>query len=348
MRTVLSTITEEHIQAFLDDAESHGVVEESALDALAVEHDLDDEELAALRAELDARDVEVAEPRHADTAEPGAAPVPTDALALFLHRAGRVPLLTAAQEVELAKRVERGDAAAKELMINSNLRLVVSIAKRYQRRDLPLLDLVQEGVIGLNRAVEKFDWRRGFKFSTYATWWIRQACQRAISNQSETIRVPTHVHERRQKLARVGRELQARLGREPTREELAEAAGYPLHHVEEALDAAAAHVSLNQSVGSDGDGELGDLFEDTTAADPAELAADSVQRLAIRRSLESLPEVERRVLELRFGFDGESVSLEAIGKELGISRERVRQVEGQALRRLADELGGNAELADAA
>jgi RNA polymerase primary sigma factor len=347
VRTVLSTITEEHIQAFLDDAESHGVVEESALDAFAVEHDLEEEELAALRAELDARDVEIAETRQADTAEPDAVPSPTDALALFLHRAGRYQLLTAAEEVALAKRVERGDAAAKELMINSNLRLVVSIAKRYQRRELPLLDLVQEGVIGLNRAVEKFDWRRGFKFSTYATWWIRQACQRAISNQSETIRVPTHVHERRQKLARVGRELQARLGREPTREELAEAASYPLHHVEEALDAAAAHVSLNQSFGSDGDGELGDLFEDTTAADPAELAADSAQRQDIRRSLASLPERERRALELRFGFGGEPASLDAVGKELGVSRERARQLERAALTRLAEELGAD-RLADAA
>ena len=338
---------EDPIQAFLDDAEHAGTVEESALDALAVEHDLEEEELAALRAELDARDVEIAETRRADTAEPDAAPAPTDALALFLHRAGRYPLLTAADEVALAKRVERGDAAAKELMINSNLRLVVSIAKRYQRRELPLLDLVQEGVIGLNRAVEKFDWRRGFKFSTYATWWIRQACQRAISNQSETIRVPTHVHERRQKLARVGRELQARLGREPTRDELAEAASYPLHHVEEALDAAAAHVSLNQAVGSDGDGELGDLFHDPTAADPAELAADSTQRQDIRRSLASLPERERRVLELRFGFAGEPASLDAVGKELGVSRERARQLERAGLTHLAEELGAD-RLADAA
>ena len=341
---------EEPIQAFLDDAEAQGAIDESALEALAVEHDLEDEELAALRAELDAREVEVAPPRPAATLEPDDQLAPTDALTLFMHRAGRYPLLTAAEEVALAKRIERGDAAAKERMINSNLRLVVSIAKRYQRRELPLLDLVQEGVLGLNRAVEKFDWRRGFKFSTYATWWIRQACQRALSNQSETIRVPTHVHERRQKLARVSRELQGRLGREPTRQELAEACGYSLQHVEEALDAVAASVSLNQAVGSDGDGaELGDLFEDPSAVDPAEVAVDSVQRLAVRRSVAALPELERRVLELRFGFDGESASLDSIGKELGVSRERVRQLEGVALARLADELGsGDAELADAA
>jgi RNA polymerase primary sigma factor len=340
---------EEHIQAFLEHAEAHGTIEDSALETLAAEHDLEDEEVAELRAELDAREVEIVPTRHAETFEPDAHHAPIDALTLFMQRAGRYPLLTAAEEVALAKRIERGDAAAKELMINSNLRLVVSIAKRYQRRELPLLDLVQEGTIGLNRAVEKFDWRRGFKFSTYATWWIRQSCQRAVSNQSETIRVPTHVHERRQKLARVGRELQGRLGREPTREELAEASGYLLQHVDEALDAAAASVSLNQAVGSDGDGELGDLFQDPTAADPSELAADSLRRLSIRRAVARLPELERRVLELRFGFVGESASLESIGTELGISRERVRQVEAGALNRLADELGpAGADLAEAA
>jgi RNA polymerase primary sigma factor len=314
-----------------------------------VEHDLEDEELATIRAELDAREIEIAPARPAETLEPDVQLAPTDALTLFMNRAGRYPLLTAAEEVALAKRIERGDAAAKERMINSNLRLVISIAKRYQRRELPLLDLIQEGVIGLNRAVEKFDWRRGFKFSTYATWWIRQACQRAISNQSETIRVPTHVHERRLKLARVGRGLQGRLGRDPTREELAEACGYSLQHVEEALDAAAAPVSLNQAVGSEGDGELGDLFEDPAAADPAEVAVDSLQRLAVRRLVASLPELERRVLELRFGFDGEPASLDSIGKELAISRERVRQLEREAMARLAEELGaGEADLAEAA
>jgi RNA polymerase primary sigma factor len=346
-KVTLSTILEEPIQAFLDEAEDQGTIDESVLEALAAEHDLEDEELAALRAELDARDIEIASPSVQETYEPDAQAAPTDALGLFMNRAGRYPLLTAAEEVALAKRIERGDAAAKERMINSNLRLVISIAKRYQRQELPLLDLVQEGVIGLNRAVEKFDWRRGFKFSTYATWWIRQACQRAISNQSETIRVPTHVHERRLKLSRVGRELQAKLGREPTREELAEACGYSLLHVEEALDAASAPVSLNMPVGSEGDGEFGDLFEDSTAVDPADSAVDSVQRQAIRRTVSRLPELQRRVLELRFGFDGEPASLESIGKELGISRERVRQVEGEAMAQVADELGLG-DLAEAA
>ena len=206
-----------------------------------------------------------------------------------MNEIGRYPLLTAAEEVELAKRVERGDAAAKERMINSNLRLVVSIAKRYQRPRPPLRDLIQEGTIGLNRAVEKFDWRKGFKFSTYATWWIRQACQRAVANQARTIRVPTHVDERRAKLARVRGSFETAHGREPTAEELAQASGIELQHVEEALGAVEASVSLNQTIGSDGDGELGDLFADPTAVDPVEQADEALRRRAVREALGRCP-----------------------------------------------------------
>ena len=219
--------------------------------------------------------------------------------------AGRYPLLTAAEEVALAKRVERGDQAAKERMINSNLRLVISIAKRYQDRNLPLGDLVQEGVIGLNRAVEKFDWRRGFKFSTYATWWIRQACQRAVSSQSATIRIPTHVHERRVKLARARHPLEPKLGREPTREELAEAT-QPL--------AAARRRGARRRRGA-GLAEPQRSARRTTASSatcsPTRTRStrprrprDSLRRLEVRRAVASLPERERRILELRFGFDG--------------------------------------------
>jgi RNA polymerase primary sigma factor len=343
---ILSVVLEEHIQAFLADAEERGAIDESALQGFAAEHDLEDEELAALRSELEALDVDVAEPARAQVAL-HEAPASTDPLTLFMHQIGRYPLLTAAEEIALAKRVERGDAEAKERMINSNLRLVISIAKRYQGHDVPLLDLVQEGVIGLNRAVEKFDWRRGFKFSTYATWWIRQACQRAISSQSKTIRVPTHVHERRLKLARVRGELLARLDREPTREELGEAAGLSAKHVDEALDAVDAPVSLNQRVGSEEEAELGDLFDDPNAVDPAAEAVDSLRRLEVRRALAKLPDLERRVLELRFGLDGHAQPLEAIGKELGISRERVRAVESDAMAHLAVELG-TADIAQAA
>ena len=342
MRKKLSTTLELVVPAFLEDAEEHGSIEENALEAFAHEHDLDEEELAELRAELEARAVEIVVPAPEEPVEQQSArveaPAPTDALSLFMHRAGRFPLLTAAEEVALAKRVERGDAAAKERMINSNLRLVISIAKRYQRKDLPLLDLVQEGVIGLNRAVEKFDWRRGYKFSTYATWWIRQSCQRAISNQSATIRIPTHVNERRVKLGRESNRLETKLGRKPTREELAEATELSLLHVDEALDAVEANVSLNRPIGSEEDGELADLFHDPAADSPEEEAVDSLRRSEVRRAIASLPERERRIIELRFGVGGEPVALEAIGKELGITRERVRQLEREALEKLEGEL----------
>jgi RNA polymerase primary sigma factor len=257
-----------------------------------------------------------------------------DALQLFLVEIGRRRLLTAAEEVALAKRIERGDSAAKQRMIESNLRLVVSIAKGYRGLGVPFLDLIQEGTIGLNRAVEKFEWRRGFKFSTYATWWIRQSVQRAVANNAQVIRVPIHVVERRHKLTRAAGRLETQLGRQPSFEELAEATGLPVQHVEEALGAAEASVSLNQSVGGDEEGELGDLFADREAADPVDEADELLQKEGIRRALEALPERERRVLELRFGFEGEQWTLEAIGVELSVTRERVRQLEAQGLARM--------------
>jgi RNA polymerase primary sigma factor len=327
-------------RAFIDEAEELGELEEEVLEAYAHEHELEEEEIAALRAELEERGVELISAPHAEPVVRVTAPVSgaTDSLTLFMNEAGRYPLLTAAEEVALAKRVERGDLAAKERMINSNLRLVVSIAKRYQGHGLQLGDLIQEGVIGLNRAVEKFDWRKGFKFSTYATWWIRQACQRAVSNQSATIRVPTHVHERRVKLNRARQRLQAASGDEPTQEELAKATGLELRYVEEALGAVEASVSLNQAVGSDGEGELGDLFADPNSVDPESEAAEALRARSVREAVRNLPERERRVLELRFGFDGEPTSLEQIGRELKISRERVRQVERDALAALEVQL----------
>jgi RNA polymerase primary sigma factor len=333
--------------SLLDEAEARGHLSVADLESVLDENELDE---AELRHELEAREIELVD----DDAD-GDAGVEldgemdrslatwdgpagtTDALTLFMNKAGRYELLTAAEEVALAKRVERGDAVAKERMINSNLRLVISIAKRYQGHDLPLLDLIQEGVIGLNRAVEKFDWQRGYKFSTYATWWIRQACQRALAGQASTIRVPSHVEERRQKLRRARQRLEAD-GRLATREELAAATGLARRHVDEALDAAEAAVSLDQPIGSEGDGSIGGLLPDSNAADPAEEAGDALREASVRSALGRLPERQRRVLELRFGFDGEPRSLEAIARELGISRERVRQLEREALGKLEHEL----------
>ena len=348
----LTNLAELDFQSFLHEAEELGSVEEATLEAFAVANELEDEDLIELRAELEGKGIEIVQHEDEADADAPASGVrtaaeisgTTDSLTLFMNAAGRYQLLTAAEEVALAKRIERGDRAAKELMINSNLRLVVSIAKRYQGRGMQLGDLIQEGVIGLNRAVEKFDWRRGYKFSTYATWWIRQACQRAVSNQSATIRVPTHVHERRVKLGRARARLQAATGEEPTMEELAKATGLDLVYVQEALEAVEANVSLNQTIGSDSDGEFGDLFADENAQDPSEEAGEALRRKFVRDALRRLPDRERQVLELRFGFKGESTSLEQIGRELSMSRERVRQVERSALNKLAGELAGAVEI----
>ena len=350
MNTVLEL---KELAGFIEDVESDGVIDTIALDAKATEHDLDDEELGLLRTELESRGVEITTAEDADGqvfeigkdrpstdgevdlhVEADLTGV-TDSVTLFMSEIGRHELLTAAEEVALAKRIERGEQKAKERMINSNLRLVVSIAKRYRGHGVSFGDLIQEGAIGLNRAVEKFDWRKGFKFSTYATWWIRQACQRAISSQGRTIRIPAHVHERRIKLARVGREFEIEHGREPTSEELAALTGYEEQHVEEALAAVEASVSLNQAVGDDGEGELGELLADPDGIDPAEEAGEDLHRRFVRKALASLEERERRLLELRFGLDGEPHSLDAIARELGISRERVRQLEQHALTQLA-------------
>ncbi|MGH3082559.1 MAG: sigma-70 family RNA polymerase sigma factor [Gaiellaceae bacterium] len=344
----LSDVSTIDLTAFLDEVEETGVATEVALEALAAAYDLDDDELDSVRADLEAGgaraedDVEDDEDDLDLSFDPTSAGVP-DSLTLFMNDVGRWPLLTAAEEVELAKRIERGDRRAKERMINSNLRLVVHNARRYTGHGVSLGDLVQEGVIGLNRAVEKFDWRKGFKFSTYATWWIRQACQRAVANQSKTIRIPVHVDERRTKLARVRQQFEIAHGREPTLEELAEAGGLSMQHAQEALDAAEASVSLNQAVGDDAM-ELGDLFEDPEAVDPQVAAVRLARSLEVRRAIEALSERERRIVELRFGLDGEPMGLEQVGRELGLSREGVRQLEQKALERLAEELEGLADL----
>ncbi|HST26213.1 MAG TPA: sigma-70 family RNA polymerase sigma factor [Gaiellaceae bacterium] len=334
----------EQARVLLEGAEERGFVLPAELEAFALEHDLADEEVEQLTVELASIGIEVGPPAANDETE-AATPAlnleaaeisgAADSLQLFLADVGKHKLLTAAEEVTLAKRIERGDPIAKRKMIESNLRLVVSIAKGYRGLGVPFLDLIQEGTLGLNRAVEKFDWRRGYKFSTYATWWIRQSVQRAVANHARTIRVPVHVVERQQKLGRAARRLEVELGREATKDELAEATGLPMQHIDEALGAAHASVSLNQTVGADDEGELGDLFADREAADPFDEAEESLRRQGVRRALDALPERERRILELRFGFEGEPWTLEAIGNELDLTRERVRQLESQALARLA-------------
>jgi RNA polymerase primary sigma factor len=332
----------DRLTALIDRAEEEGCVNLSQFSELVQELELDEEELARVYEDLAERGIELSDDcgrvRDDDTVviNGDLAHATTDALQLFLNEAGRYKLLTAEEEVELAKRIERGDKGAKDLMINSNLRLVVSIAKRYQGHGLSLLDLIQEGIIGLIRAVEKFDYRKGFKFSTYATWWIRQAVQRGVANKSRTIRIPVHIVEREQKIARAERELVVKLGRQPTDRELAEAAKLPLKQVREVKSAARAVTSLDKPIGDDDTGTYGDLFA-SEQVDTDEKVEVSLREETLRKALAELPERERVVLKLRYGLDGgrEPMSLEAIGRELGITRERVRQIEANALETLA-------------
>ena len=264
------------------------------------------------------------------TAEPS-----LDSLRLYLGSIGRVGLLTAAQEVSLAARIERGDMAAKQHMIEANLRLVVSIAKGYMGRGLSFLDLIQEGSLGLIRAVEKFDHRRGYKFSTYATWWIRQAVTRAIADKSRTIRIPVHMAERITRLGHVERQLVQQLGREPTSDELAAALDRPLREIKELKRIAQSPVSLERPIGEEEDAEFGDLIEDDDSASPLDQTFDNVRRETLTQVLAALGERERGVLVMRYGLDGEEPrTLEEVGDAFGITRERVRQIETQTLRKL--------------
>jgi RNA polymerase sigma factor (sigma-70 family) len=258
-----------------------------------------------------------------------------ESLDLFLQRARVHPLLTAAEEIELAKRIERGDLAAKEQMINSNLRLVVSQARRYQGHGLPMEDLVQEGMLGLIRAVEKFDWRRGFKFSTYGTLWIRQAIQRGLQNHGRTIRVPVHVAQAQVKVRKTESELSTKLGREPTDEELAEVVKMTVDEVIELRELDRGLASLDQPVGEDGETAFGELLASDRPG-PVEEVADADRDRQLSTVVEQLPESERNVIRLRFGLTGEEpLTLRQTGSELGISTERARQLEEQGLRRLA-------------
>ena len=334
-------MSREALAPLLESGEEAGCLNLSEFSAVVQELEIDEDELEALYAELDERGIALSDDcsrqtrTNATYVNADLAAATTDSLQLFLNEAGRYPLLTAAEEVELAKGVESGDPAAKDRMINSNLRLVVSIAKRYQGHGLSLLDLIQEGVIGLIRAVEKFDWRRGYKFSTYATWWIRQAVQRGVANKSRTIRIPVHIAEREQRIGRAERELSAKLGRPPTDEEISETAKISLKHLKEVREAARAVTSLDKPLGDDNDASIGDLVGSAQPGVEEEVLV-SLTETMLHQALETIPDREREVLRLRYGLlDEEPRSLEEIGRRLGLTRERVRQIESQALQRLA-------------
>ena len=302
------------------------------------ELDLDVAQLDDFYAALEELHIEVVE--RVDDAEEAEAEaevheVSTDTLQLFLKDIGRVPLLTAAQEVELAKRIERGDHSAKQAMVEANLRLVVSIAKRYRNQGLPFLDLIQEGTIGLVRAAEKFDYRKGFKFSTYATWWIRQAVARALADKARTIRMPVHVVEKLNKIVRTERSLRAKLGREPNSLEIAVELDLHAEEVEQIRRSAQTPVSLEKPVGDEDESEFGHFLSDATAPLPDELAEEAMRKESLKAILGTLSHRERRVLELRYGLDGEQPrTLDEVGRTFNVTRERIRQIENQSLKKL--------------
>jgi RNA polymerase primary sigma factor len=311
-------LTKEQLEDFTTYLIDHGVelMEGEQHKALPHEQPLVEEEKATPKLDL--------------TVEPS-----LDSLRLYLREIGKVPLLTADQEVYLAKRIERGDMGAKTQMIEANLRLVVSIAKGYLGRGLSFLDLIQEGSLGLIRAVEKFDYRKGYKFSTYATWWIRQAVTRAIADKARTIRIPVHMVEKLNKVVHIERQLVQRLGREPQPEEIAEELEMTTEEVREILRMAQHPVSLEKPIGEEEDSELGDFVEDEQAESPFDSASLTLRRSDIESALASLPERERRVIELRFGLDGsQPCTLEEVGKAFGVTRERIRQIENNTLKKL--------------
>jgi RNA polymerase primary sigma factor len=336
-------LTFEQISAFLEEVEVtkeqlqelHTHLVEQGIEVVGTDGRVATSEAAKLEAHAEARENKETQdpPRKPEldlTVEPS-----LDSLRLYLRSIGRVPLLTAEQEVALAKRIERGDMDAKTHMVEANLRLVVSIAKGYLGRGLTFLDLIQEGSLGLIRAVEKFDYRRGYKFSTYATWWIRQAVTRAIADKGRTIRIPVHMVEKLNKVVHVERQLVQTLGREPTPEEIAAELETTTREVRDILRMSQQPISLEKPVGDEDESELGDFVEDQTAVSPFEIASESLRRENVRKALCALPVREREVIEMRYGLTGERPrTLEEVGRAFNVTRERIRQIENHTLKKL--------------
>jgi RNA polymerase primary sigma factor len=339
--TTLDETARERLDSLAERSASAGCVALSDVSDLAQELGLDDAQERAVQERLAARGLDVTDDcGHAADAtqiENGDLALATsDALGLFLRELRNYPLLTKEQEVELAKRIEKGDLRAKEQLVNSNLRLVVSLAKRYQGQELPLLDLIQEGVLGLIRAAEKFDWRKGYKFSTYATFWIRQAIQRGLGNQARTIRLPIHIGQRERRIAQFDRRFQVEHGRAPTDDEIAAGTDLSPREIDEVREVTRTITSLERPIGEEGESELGDLLPSDAPA-PEEEVEVSLTEQSLRRAVAALPERERQVLQLRFGIGGgDPVPLREAGRRLGVSSESVRTIERSALRHLAE------------
>ena len=338
--TIAELLETDEAKGLLEAARPSGSLNTTEIALALDELELDAAQMDDFYHALDELQIEVLEngpaPVEAPTEpEPEVREISTDSLQLFLKDVGKVDLLTAAQEVELAKRVERGDHRAKQEMVEANLRLVVSIAKKYRNQGLPFLDLIQEGTIGLVRAAEKFDHRKGFKFSTYATWWIRQAVARALADKARTIRMPVHIVEKLNKIARTERKLRAELGREPFSWEIGDELELDATEVESIRRSSQPPVSLEKPVGDDEESEFGHFLTDENEALPDEVAEVELRKAALRRVLGSLSPRERRVLELRYGLDGEHPrTLDEVGRTFNVTRERIRQIENQSLKKL--------------
>ena len=333
------TLDEDAAKALVRRGQEAGFLTQEEVALALDELELDTVQIDEFYKQLDELHIEVveSEPEEEEptSAQPDAAEVSTDSLQLFLKDIGKVPLLTAAQEVELSKRIERGDHRAKQQMVEANLRLVVSIAKNYRNQGLPFLDLIQEGTIGLVRAAEKFDYRKGFKFSTYATWWIRQAVARALADKARTIRMPVHVVEKLNKIGRVERKLLAELGHDPTADEIARELEIEREEVEQIRRSAQTPISLEKPVGDEEESEFGHFLADQSAAAPDEAAETTLRKETLKRILCALSPRERRVLELRYGLDGQHPrTLDEVGRTFNVTRERVRQIENQSLKKL--------------